>query len=101
MSETTQASGSSLDSRANAARDHRIEVALRPEEDAALRALAGTVGLGVGDYVRTLIRKEARRFGHLPQGNGPYFVARDSAEARANGGSVDARRANPRPNGGT
>jgi hypothetical protein len=51
--------------------------------------------------VRTLIRKEARRFGHLPQGNGPHFVARESAEARANGGSFDARRANSRTNGGT
>lgn len=101
MSETQLAPRSTLEhARADGTQERRIEVALRPEEDAALRALAKTVGLRVGDYVRTLIRKEARRFGHLPPGNGPYYVPRETSEPGAGGRLQDPRRATPATNGG-
>jgi hypothetical protein len=54
-----------------------VRVLLAPEEDAAIRTMASAGGIGVADYLRTLIRREARRFGHLPQGTGPYFTPRE------------------------
>lgn len=101
MSATQQAPRPTLEHAcADGTQERRIEVVLGPEEDAALRALAETVGLRVGDYVRTLIRKEARRFGHLPPGNGPYYVPRETSESRAGARPQDPRRATPATNGG-
>jgi hypothetical protein len=56
-------------------RDIQVYVVLHAEEDAALRELAATEGLTVADYLRMLVRREARRLGHLPAGTGKYLVA--------------------------